>query len=311
MWRTPATLAGSLADVPNAAPRVTLILALETSCDDTCAAVVDARRAHPLQRHLLAGHPRPLRRRGARGRLPPPPRAGQRRRRRRARARRARRSTTSSAWRSPRARAWSARCWWAWRPPRRSPPRAGCRSCRSTTSRATWRPTSSRPSRCEPPFLCLIASGGHTLLARVERHDGFEVLGQTLDDAAGEAFDKGARLLGLRLPGRPGAGAPGRGRRSRRRSPSRSPSASPGLDFSFAGLKTALLYRVRDLGEEEARAPARRPRRLLPARDRGGAGAPRRARARRRPACERLAVGGGVAANGPLRERLRRRWASS
>src|ERR1700720_2062092 len=44
----------------------------------------------------------------------------------------------------------------------------------------------------EPPFLCLIASGGHTLLARVAEHDGYEVLGRTLDDAAGEAFDKGA-----------------------------------------------------------------------------------------------------------------------
>jgi N6-L-threonylcarbamoyladenine synthase len=53
----------------------------------------------------------------------------------------------------------------------------------------------------EPPFLCLIASGGHTLLARVSEHEGFEVLGRTLDDAAGEAFDKGARMLGLGYPG--------------------------------------------------------------------------------------------------------------
>ena len=53
----------------------------------------------------------------------------------------------------------------------------------------------------EPPFLCLIASGGHTLLARVREHEGYEVLGRTLDDAAGEAFDKGARMLGLGYPG--------------------------------------------------------------------------------------------------------------
>ena len=53
----------------------------------------------------------------------------------------------------------------------------------------------------EPPFVCLIASGGHTLLAHVREHDGFEVLGRTLDDAAGEAFDKGARMLGLGYPG--------------------------------------------------------------------------------------------------------------
>ena len=55
----------------------------------------------------------------------------------------------------------------------------------------------------DPPFLCLIASGGHTLLADVRGHDGFEVLGTTLDDAAGEAFDKGARMLGLGFPGGP------------------------------------------------------------------------------------------------------------
>src|SRR5271165_1412153 len=53
----------------------------------------------------------------------------------------------------------------------------------------------------EPPFLCLIASGGHTLLVRVTEHDGYEVLGRTLDDAAGEAFDKGARMLGLGYAG--------------------------------------------------------------------------------------------------------------
>ena len=53
----------------------------------------------------------------------------------------------------------------------------------------------------EPPFVCLIASGGHTLLAHVREHDRYEVLGRTLDDAAGEAFDKGARMLGLGYPG--------------------------------------------------------------------------------------------------------------
>ena len=58
-----------------------------------------------------------------------------------------------------------------------------------------------RRAAFEPPFLCLIASGGHTLLAHVREHDGFEVLGRTLDDAAGEAFDKGARMLGLGYPG--------------------------------------------------------------------------------------------------------------
>ncbi len=55
------------------------------------------------------------------------------------------------------------------------------------------------PDPIEPPFICLIASGGHTLLAGVRDRHGFEVLGETLDDAAGEAIDKGARLAGTRL----------------------------------------------------------------------------------------------------------------
>ena len=59
------------------------------------------------------------------------------------------------------------------------------------------------PIPIEPPYLCLVASGGHTFLARVDDPSGYAVLGQTLDDAAGEAFDKGARLLGLGYPGGP------------------------------------------------------------------------------------------------------------
>ena len=59
------------------------------------------------------------------------------------------------------------------------------------------------PEPLEPPFLCLIASGGHTLLASVERPDGFELLGATRDDAAGEALDKAARMMGLGYPGAP------------------------------------------------------------------------------------------------------------
>jgi N6-L-threonylcarbamoyladenine synthase len=111
------------------------------------------------------------------------------------------------------------------------------------------------PDPLEPPFLCLIASGGHTLLTEVRGHDGYTVLGQTLDDAAGEAFDKGARLLGLGYPG-----GPALSQLATQGDPAAFafPTASrvPGLDFSFAGLKTALLYKVRDLGEEEARRRA-------------------------------------------------------
>ena len=153
----------------------------------------------------------------------------------------------------------------------------------------------------EPPFLCLIASGGHTFLARVEDHAGYTVLGRTLDDAAGEAFDKGARMLGLPYPGGPALerlaaeGDPGA---------YDFPIAAgvPGLDFSFAGLKTALLYKVRDLGDE---AQARRAD-LAAAYQRAivEALAVRVERGLRETGLQRLAIGGGVAANGPLRERM-------
>ncbi|HEX6695515.1 MAG TPA: tRNA (adenosine(37)-N6)-threonylcarbamoyltransferase complex transferase subunit TsaD [Solirubrobacteraceae bacterium] len=153
----------------------------------------------------------------------------------------------------------------------------------------------------EPPFLCLVASGGHTFLARVEDHAGYTVLGSTLDDAAGEAFDKGARMLGLPYPGGPALerlaaqGDPGA---------YDFPIAAgvPGLDFSFAGLKTALLYKVRDLGDE---AHARRAD-LAAAYQRAivEALAVRVERGLRETGLQRLAIGGGVAANGPLRERM-------
>jgi N6-L-threonylcarbamoyladenine synthase len=153
----------------------------------------------------------------------------------------------------------------------------------------------------EPPFLCLVASGGHTFLARVEDHEGYTVLGRTLDDAAGEAFDKGARMLGLPYPGGPALerlaaeGDPGA---------YDFPIAAgvPGLDFSFAGLKTALLYKVRDLGDE---AQARRAD-LAAAYQRAivEALAIRVERGLRETGLQRLAIGGGVAANGPLRERM-------
>jgi len=168
----------------------------------------------------------------------------------------------------------------------------------------------------DPPFVCLIASGGHTLLALVTEHDGYELLGRTLDDAAGEAFDKGARMLGLGYPGGaalerlaadgdpeafafPGSPAErargGRGVRYKRYADS--------LDFSFAGLKTALLYTTRDLGEVAARERAADLAasyqaaivELL---------ATRAERALAQTGLTRLAVGGGVAANGALRRRL-------
>ena len=101
----------------------------------------------------------------------------------------------------------------------------------------------------EPPFICLLASGGHTLIARVTSHDGYETLGQTLDDAAGEAFDKGARLLGLGYPG--GAEIDRLAREGDPEAFSFPVARVPGHDLSFSGLKTALLYAVRELSEAE------------------------------------------------------------
>jgi len=156
----------------------------------------------------------------------------------------------------------------------------------------------------EAPFLCLVASGGHTFLARVEEPSAYTVLGRTLDDAAGEAFDKGARLLGLGYPG-----GPALDRLAREGDPVAFdfPRSLPGqgLDFSFSGLKTALLYRVRDLGADESE---RRKADLAASYQRAIVDA-LVARIRqaldRQPDIDRLAIGGGVAANSWLREAVR------
>jgi N6-L-threonylcarbamoyladenine synthase len=158
-----------------------------------------------------------------------------------------------------------------------------------------------QPDPIEPPFVCLIASGGHTLLTRVEDHRGYELLGQTLDDAAGEAFDKGARLLGLGYPGGPALSKlAATGDRHAFDFPTAARVA--GLDFSFAGLKTALLYKVRDLGAQET---ARRAADLAASYEHAIVEAliARVERALAQQPDPRLAIGGGVAANRLLRER--------
>ena len=99
----------------------------------------------------------------------------------------------------------------------------------------------------EPPLLGLVVSGAHSDLVRMPEHGRFEVIGRTRDDAAGEAFDKAARMLGLGFPGGPALDRLAR-RGDARRQPLPKPSL-PGLEYSFSGLKTALLYRLRDLGE--------------------------------------------------------------
>lgn len=157
------------------------------------------------------------------------------------------------------------------------------------------------PEPLEPPFLCLLASGGHTLLAAVRDHAGHEVLGQTLDDAAGEAFDKVARLLGLGYPGGPALEKLARGGDPAAFQMPVAMSRDPGLDFSFSGLKTALVYLCRDLGEEVV---AERRADLAASFQAAAVGqlVAKLERALKRGGWEAVALGGGVAANGPLRE---------
>ena len=154
-----------------------------------------------------------------------------------------------------------------------------------------------RPLDLQPPFTCLLASGGHTMLLDVQERKGYAVLGTTLDDAAGEAFDKGARLLGLGYPG---------GREIDALAKQGDPLAYdfpvarvPGLDFSFSGLKTSLLYRVRELTPQELEA---RRADLAASYQRAIV----RALVERLEAAggDRIAVVGGVAANSELRAAL-------
>lgn len=157
------------------------------------------------------------------------------------------------------------------------------------------------PVALDPPFVSLVASGGHTRLDLVTDLASPQLLGQTIDDAAGEAIDKGARVLGLGYPGGPALEALARsGDRAARRFPVGLSGAGT-RDFSFAGVKTSLLYAVRDLGDdltEPLRADL----------------AASYQEAVVRPLAERLigaaldegvpavALGGGVAANGRLRD---------
>lgn len=113
------------------------------------------------------------------------------------------------------------------------------------------------PERPAFPFLCLTVSGGHTQIVRCDSPLSMQVLGETIDDAAGEAFDKSAKLLGLPYPGGPLVdryAQTGNPRRFRFPEPQ-----IPGLDFSFSGLKTAILYFLQNAGtstifKEEFRA---------------------------------------------------------
>ena len=101
-----------------------------------------------------------------------------------------------------------------------------------------------------PPFVCLIVSGGHTQLVLVEDWGRYALLGKTKDDAAGEAFDKVARILGLGYPGGPAIDSLSKQGDPTHFSFPRSQLREPGFDFSYSGLKTAVLYQVKSMSPQ-------------------------------------------------------------
>ncbi|MBO7547084.1 MAG: tRNA (adenosine(37)-N6)-threonylcarbamoyltransferase complex transferase subunit TsaD [Bacteroidales bacterium] len=163
------------------------------------------------------------------------------------------------------------------------------------------------------PYLCLLVSGGNSQIVRVDSPLEFEILGQTIDDAVGEAFDKCSKMLGLGYPGGPVID-----RLARQGDPERFHFAKPhlpGLDYSFSGIKTSLLYFVRD---EMAKDPsflennkedlcASFQKTLIDIL------MDKLVKAARQTGIREVTIGGGVSANSGLRERLvregeRRRW---
>jgi N6-L-threonylcarbamoyladenine synthase len=154
----------------------------------------------------------------------------------------------------------------------------------------------------EFPFIALLVSGGHSMLVEVAGLGRYRVLGETLDDAAGEAFDKTAKVLGLGYPGGPElARLAERGRPGRLRLP-RPMLNRPGLDFSFSGLKTAVITGIRDLDlDEQARADVAREFQEAIVDTLVG----KSLRAVEQTGIRRLVVAGGVGANRVLRARLK------
>ena len=151
--------------------------------------------------------------------------------------------------------------------------------------------------RPEFPFVALLVSGGHTQLMQVEAVGRYSLLGETQDDAAGEAFDKTAKLLGLGYPGGPALSALAESGKSGRYLLPRPMLASGDLDFSFSGLKTAALMLVKQGGEpaDIARAFVDAVVEVLVAKS---------VRALERTGATRLVVAGGVGANKQLRAAL-------
>jgi len=155
----------------------------------------------------------------------------------------------------------------------------------------------------EFPFVALLVSGGHTQLMRVDEVGQYEILGETIDDAAGEAFDKSAKLLGLPYPGGPHLSRLAEQGRSDAFELPRPLLHSGKPDFSFAGLKTAVLTQVRKLGE----APTEQQRADLAASTQAAIVevlVKKSLMALKNTGLKRLVVAGGVGANSSLRTQL-------
>ena len=152
------------------------------------------------------------------------------------------------------------------------------------------------------PFVALLVSGGHTQLMRVDGVARYALLGETVDDAAGEAFDKSAKLLGLGYPGGPALSALARAGRGDAFELPRPLLHKPNLDFSFAGLKTAVAVRLAKLGEasgaQRADMAASVQQAIVDVL------CAKSLRALKDTGLKRLVVAGGVGANASLRARL-------
>lgn len=156
------------------------------------------------------------------------------------------------------------------------------------------------------PFVALLVSGGHTQLVRVDGIGEYELLGESLDDAAGEAFDKAAKMLGLAYPGGPLiATLAEQGDRSRFRFP-RPMTDRPGLDFSFSGLKTFTLNTANNCRDEAGNIDPRTMADIAAAFEDAVVDtlAIKCRRALRETGLKQLIIAGGVSANRRLRERL-------
>jgi N6-L-threonylcarbamoyladenine synthase len=162
------------------------------------------------------------------------------------------------------------------------------------------------------PYLSLIVSGGHTMLVHVKRLFQIHVLGQTRDDAAGEAFDKVAKMLGIGYPGGPAIDRLAKGGNPRAVRFPRAYLGKGGYDFSFSGIKTAVLYYLRDAGMirpgEKAASPETRQLADICASFQAAVVdvlVTKTAEASREFGLREVAVAGGVSANSALRRELR------